>query len=63
MAGVTATHSDEIRSGVIGTGMMGIEHIDNIRSIDGARVTAIADTNAGSLAAGSAAAGAGVRVW
>jgi predicted dehydrogenase len=63
MAGVTATHSDEIRSGVIGTGMMGIEHIDNIRSIDGARVTAIADTNAGSLAAGSAAAGAGVHAY
>lgn len=32
-----------IRYGVIGTGMMGIEHIGNIRALGGAVVTAIAD--------------------
>ncbi|CAB4742705.1 unannotated protein [freshwater metagenome] len=34
---------DEIRYGVIGTGMMGIEHINNLLQLPGARVTAIAD--------------------
>ncbi len=33
----------EVRYGVIGTGMMGIEHIENIAVIDGAVVTAVAD--------------------
>lgn len=33
----------DIRYGVIGTGMMGQEHIRNINLIDGARVTAICD--------------------
>ncbi len=33
----------EIRYGIVGTGMMGIEHIRNIAAIDGARVTAVAD--------------------
>lgn len=33
----------QVRYGVIGTGMMGIEHIGNIRAIDGAEVTAVAD--------------------
>jgi predicted dehydrogenase len=32
-----------IRYGIIGTGMMGIEHIENITAIDGAIVTAISD--------------------
>ncbi|MDE0643453.1 MAG: Gfo/Idh/MocA family oxidoreductase [bacterium] len=32
-----------INYGVIGTGMMGMEHIANILALDGARVTAIAD--------------------
>ncbi len=34
---------DELRYGVIGTGMMGLEHIHNIAAVDGARVGAIAD--------------------
>ncbi len=34
---------DEIRYGVIGTGMMGLEHINNVNAIDGARVVAISD--------------------
>ena len=33
----------EIRYGVIGTGMMGIEHITNLLHLPGARVTAVAD--------------------
>lgn len=32
-----------VRYGIIGSGMMGIEHIRNIENIDGAEVTAIAD--------------------
>ncbi len=34
---------DELRYGIIGSGMMGIEHMLNINAIHGARVTAIAD--------------------
>lgn len=41
-----------IRYGVIGTGMMGIEHIDNIRALPDAQVSAIADPYPPSLAAG-----------
>ena len=44
--------SDAIRYGVIGTGMMGIEHIENLGALDGAVVTAIADPDEGSRAAG-----------
>ena len=29
--------SDVIRYGVIGSGMMGLEHINNVAAIDGAR--------------------------
>ena len=46
---------DPIRYGVIGTGMMGVEHIRNIVALDGAMVTALCDTNAGSRAAGERA--------
>lgn len=35
--------SAPVRYGVIGTGMMGVEHIQNILAIDGADVTAVAD--------------------
>jgi myo-inositol 2-dehydrogenase/D-chiro-inositol 1-dehydrogenase len=52
-----------IRYGVIGTGMMGIEHIQNIRAVPGAVITAIADTDAGSRARGAAAAGPGATVF
>lgn len=40
--------SDTVRYGVIGTGMMGREHIENIAALDGARVTAISDPDANS---------------
>ncbi|MEZ5227457.1 MAG: Gfo/Idh/MocA family oxidoreductase [Acidimicrobiales bacterium] len=45
-----------IRYGVIGTGMMGVEHIENILAIDGAVVTAIADPVEASRVQGLAAA-------
>lgn len=35
--------SRPVRYGVVGTGMMGIEHIGNIRALPGAEVTAVAD--------------------
>lgn len=44
--------SDVIRYGVIGTGMMGVEHIENINALDGAVVAAVSDPNEGSRAAG-----------
>ncbi len=34
-----------IRYGIIGTGMMGCEHIRNLAQIDGAQITAVADPN------------------
>ena len=37
------TARSQVRYGVIGTGMMGVEHIENILHLDGADVTAIAD--------------------
>jgi predicted dehydrogenase len=40
---------DTIRYGIVGTGMMGCEHIRNIRLIPGARITAIADPVEASL--------------
>jgi len=54
---------DEIRYGVIGTGMMGVEHIENIRAVDGAVITAVADPDADSLARGAKAAGEQVRTF
>ena len=38
-----------MRFGVVGTGMMGIEHINNVIALDGAEVTALCDTWAPSL--------------
>ncbi|MBX3283725.1 MAG: Gfo/Idh/MocA family oxidoreductase [Actinobacteria bacterium] len=37
--------ADEVRYGIIGTGMMGVEHLWNLHHVPGARVTAIADPN------------------
>lgn len=37
--------SDELRIGVIGTGMMGCEHIRNVNALPGADVVAISDPN------------------
>ena len=46
--------ASELRYGVIGTGMMGREHIANISHLPGARVTALADPHPASLDAASA---------
>ncbi len=46
-----------IRYGIIGSGMMGIEHIQNINEVDGAVVTAAADPHQPSLDAAIEAAG------
>ncbi len=44
--------SDVIRYGIVGTGMMGLEHIHNVNHIPGGVVTAISDPNERSRAAG-----------
>jgi predicted dehydrogenase len=44
--------SDVIRYGIIGTGMMGLEHILNINAVDGGLVTAISDPDDASRAVG-----------
>ncbi|MBU6328974.1 MAG: Gfo/Idh/MocA family oxidoreductase [Acidobacteria bacterium] len=59
------TGPSEIRYGVIGTGMMGIEHINNLLHVPGAVITAVADPHQGSLdwaaaVLGEAGASAGV---
>ena len=51
------TARDElVRYGIIGTGMMGIEHIENINALEGAVVTAISDPDPVSRAQGKVAA-------
>jgi len=40
---------EPVRFGVIGTGMMGIEHINNLLAIDGVEVTALSDPDQRSL--------------
>ncbi len=47
---------EELRYGVIGTGMMGVEHIQNINVLDGSRVTAVSDPAEASQEAAEAAA-------
>lgn len=48
-----------VRYGLIGTGMMGIEHLWNLQHVPGAEVTAIADPHEGSRDLVDAAAGEG----
>lgn len=48
---------NDIRYGLIGTGMMGIEHLNNVLAIDGAVVTALSDPESSSLEAAHAALG------
>ena len=43
--------SRTLRYGVIGTGMMGVEHINNLLVLDGAEVVALCDPDSGSLEA------------
>ena len=41
--GSDAPRDSTLRYGVVGTGMMGVEHIENILALDGAAGTAVAD--------------------
>ena len=54
---------EELRFGIIGTGMMGCEHIRNLAALDGAKVVALSDPHAASRAEASAMAGDGVRSY
>ncbi|MEQ8308898.1 MAG: Gfo/Idh/MocA family oxidoreductase [Hoeflea sp.] len=53
----------EIRYGIIGSGMMGQEHIRNINLIDGARVTAVSDPDRDMRDRAQALAGSGCRAF
>lgn len=53
----------ELRYGIIGTGMMGVEHIENVNALDGGVVTAIADPNPESRDRGAAAAQGPVSIY
>lgn len=53
--------SDEVRYGIVGTGMMGVEHLRDLLALDGARVTALADPYGPSLAAAVEAHGGEVQ--
>jgi len=52
-----------LRYGIIGTGMMGCEHIRNLRLLPGVEVVAIADPHPSSLAAGRLALGTDVESY
>ena len=54
---------EPIRYGIIGTGMMGCEHILNLKLMDDVAVTAIADVNETSRGWGRSVAGDGVEVY
>ena len=41
--------SETVRYGVIGTGLMGIEHIHNLQALPGAEIVAVADPDQNSL--------------
>ncbi len=51
--------SDELRYGIIGTGLMGNEHIRTLAALRGAVVTAVADPNDASLSRAARLAGSG----
>ncbi|MDH4170498.1 MAG: Gfo/Idh/MocA family oxidoreductase [Acidimicrobiia bacterium] len=56
-------HPIDVRYGIVGAGMMGVEHIHNINHLPGAVVTAIADPHPPSQAAAVAAAEHDVTVF
>lgn len=58
--GTEAANSDTpIRYGMIGTGMMGVEHIHNVNAIDNAAVVAVSDPNEQSRQKGTEAVASG----
>jgi predicted dehydrogenase len=46
----TPLGSDTVRYGIIGVGMMGLEHLRNLAAVPGAAVTAVSDPHEGSRA-------------
>lgn len=50
-------NQDTIRYGIIGTGMMGVEHIENLLAIEGAEITALSDPAGSSIELSKAALG------
>ncbi len=54
---------EPIRYGIIGSGMMGQEHMRNIALLDGARVSAVCDPDAGMRAQAQALAGEDARAF
>ena len=46
-----ATRSDDVRYGIVGVGMMGLEHLRNLAAVPGAVVTAVSDPHGPSWAA------------
>jgi predicted dehydrogenase len=55
--------SEALRYGIIGTGMMGCEHIRSLALVPGVKVTAIADSDEGSRGFGKLAVGDEVAVY
>jgi predicted dehydrogenase len=55
--------ASKLRYGIVGTGMMGLEHVLNIRLIEDSEVTAIADPNPRSRGWGIDTVGPGVKVF
>ena len=60
--GSERTSDDVVRYGIVGTGMMGCEHIANIAHLDGAVVTAVSDPTPTSLERSRLAVGDGIPV-
>ncbi|MFQ5554536.1 MAG: Gfo/Idh/MocA family protein [Acidimicrobiia bacterium] len=54
---------DQVRYGIIGTGMMGVEHIANLKALDGAAVVAAADPNPESRTAADSALGGSATLF
>ena len=52
-----------LRYGIVGTGMMGVEHIHDLMHIDDAQIVALADPTQSSLDAGLAAVGHAVDTY
>ena len=52
-----------IRYGIVGTGMMGLEHIANLQHLDGVEVTAVADPHGPSIDAARTAVGDGLTAF
>jgi predicted dehydrogenase len=54
---------DEVRYGIVGAGLMGLEHLRNLQAIEGAAVTAVADPHEPSRQAAAWTAGEGLQCF